>query len=79
METGFTPIVPLRSKAISLHNLEAIKREMRRVYCDVRSGLVDTQDGTRMVYILSQMAKIHEVAVLEKRVAQLEREPNEPN
>lgn len=47
---------------------------MGKVYRDMRQGRIESQDGTRLVYVLSQMAKVHEIAVLEKRVEQLERE-----
>lgn len=69
----------ISSRAINLHNLEAIKREMGKVYRNMRQGQIESQDGTRLVYVLSQMAKVHEIAVLEKRLAALERESNEPS
>jgi hypothetical protein len=67
----------ISSKAINLHNLEAIKREMGKVYRDMRQGRIESQDGTRLVYVLGQMAKVHEIAVLEKRLAQLEKLAND--
>ena len=73
------PTPPAAAKSISLHSLEALKREMGKVYRDMRQGRIDTQDGTRLVYVLSQMAKVHEIAVLEKRLTDLERLANEPN
>lgn len=66
-------LVPLPSPPINLHNLEAVRREMCRVYRDMRNRRIDSQDGTRQVYVLSQIAKVHEIAVLEKKVAELEK------
>lgn len=34
-----------------------IRREMGRVYADVRVGIIDSQTGTRLIYILTNMLK----------------------
>lgn len=68
-----TKLVPLPTPQINLHSLEAVRREMARVYRDMRTLKIDSQDGTRLVYVLSQIAKVHEIAVLEKKVAELEK------
>lgn len=59
-------------KAINLHNLEAVRREMSRVYRDMRNGTVPTQDGARLVYVLGEVRKMFEAVDLEKRIAALE-------
>jgi hypothetical protein len=46
---------------------------MARVYRHMRHGRIDTQDATRMTYVLSQIAKIIQTAELEARVAAVER------
>ena len=66
-------LVPIPTPPVNLHNLEAVRREMARVYRDMRTRKIDSQDGTRLVYVLSQIAKVHEIAVLEKKVAELEK------
>jgi hypothetical protein len=71
--SGVTTLTPIPTPPINLHNLDAIRREMGRVYRDMRNRKIDSQDGTRLVYVLSQMAKVHEIAVLEKKLAELER------
>ena len=48
------------------------KREMARVYRDSWMGRIDVQDGTRLVYMLSQIGKMIEVSELEKRIEALE-------
>lgn len=46
---------------------------MARVYRDMRGSRIDTQDGTRLIYALAQIGKLHEAVELEKRITELER------
>ncbi len=57
---------------IKLHNLQAVRREISSVYRDMRRGHVDSQDGSRLVYVLGELRKIIEVIELEDRVKSLE-------
>ena len=43
---------------LKLATLEDCRREMARVYRDARSGVTDTQDASRLVYILTSIAKM---------------------
>jgi len=43
---------------IRLASLEEIRREMASVYRDMRRGKVETQDGTRLVYVLGELVKV---------------------
>lgn len=45
---------------------------MARVYREARGGTLDTSEGTRLIYMLSQIVKAYELGVLEKRLALLE-------
>jgi hypothetical protein len=80
--TGVTPlsgaamevIVLPPPRAINLHNLDAVRREMARVYRDMRTHQIDSQDGARFVFALSQIAKMFEMCDLEQRIGRLERE-----
>lgn len=65
-------LVPLPTPPLNLHNLDAVRREMSRVYRDMRGRRIDSQDGTRLVYVLSQIAKVHEIAELEKKIEAIE-------
>ena len=56
-----------------LESFTDVRREMARVYRHMRHGRIDTQDATRMTYVLSQIAKIIQTAELEARVAAVER------
>jgi len=71
------PVVTLlpspRRRGPVLETLTDVRREMARVYRHMRHGRIDTQDATRMTYVLSQIAKIIQTAELEARVAAVER------
>ena len=62
---------PQRRKA-QLDRLEGVRREMSRVYRDMESGKRDSQDGSRLVYVLTQIAKVLELTEIERRVDALE-------
>ena len=72
-----TPVLALvptpRRRGPVLETLTDVRREMARVYRNMRHGRIDTQDATRMTYVLSQIAKIIQTAELEARVAAVER------
>lgn len=61
-------------RALNLHNLDAVRREMARVYRDMRTNRIDSQDGARFVFALSQIAKMFEMCDLEQRIGQLEQQ-----
>ena len=42
-----TTLLPVPTPPINLHDLEAVRREMARVYRDMRGRKIDTQDGTQ--------------------------------
>ena len=60
---------PLNSMSkIRLNDAETIRMEMARVYRDMRMGRIDTQDGTRLAYVLDMVRKAHETCELQRRV-----------
>ena len=61
---------PQRRKA-QLDRLEGVRREMARVYRDMESGS-DSQDGSRLVYVLTQIAKVLELTEIERRLTAIE-------
>ena len=65
-ETG--PTLP----KIDLHDAHAIRREMASVYRDMKAGVIDYPDGSRLVYVLDMIRKAYETAILEERITQLE-------
>ena len=70
------PVVTLlpspRRRGPVLETLTDVRREMARVYRNMRHGRIDTQDATRMTYVLTQIAKIIQTAELEARIERLE-------
>jgi hypothetical protein len=62
---------PFRRKP-QLTSLEGVRVEMSRVYRDMESGKRDSQDGSRLVYVLTQIAKVLEVVEIEMRLKALE-------
>ncbi|WAW09756.1 hypothetical protein NB640_11085 [Oxalobacter vibrioformis] len=58
---------------IDLHDAHAIRRELGSVYRDMRSGRIETQEGTRLAYVLDMIRKAYDTSVLQERVEFLER------
>ena len=65
----------LPAPRLNLHDLESVRREMAKVYRDMRTNAIDTQDGTRLVYVLGELRKMFEVIELERRITALEGKP----
>lgn len=62
---------PRRRKA-QLNSLEGVRIEMSRVYRDMESGRRDSQEGSRLVYVLAQIGKVLELTEIERRLTALE-------
>jgi hypothetical protein len=45
---------------------------MSRVYREMEGGQRGTQDGSRLVYVLTQIAKVRELTEIERRLITLE-------
>lgn len=59
-------------RPIELHHAKAIRLELSKVYRDMRSGLIDPSDGTKLAYVLDMLRKSHETVVLQERIELLE-------
>lgn len=57
---------------IKLATIEDCRREMARVYRDARTAKADTADASRLVYMLTCVAKMIEIGQLEQRITLLE-------
>ena len=57
---------------IRLNDAETIRMEMARVYRDMRQGKIQTQDGTRLAYVLDMVRKAHETCELQRRIEVIE-------
>lgn len=62
---------------LKLATIEDCRREMARVYRDARTATTDTADASRLVYILTSIAKMIEIGQLEQRITILEENNNE--
>ncbi len=57
---------------INLSNVEDVRREMAKVYRETRSLKIPTSDGTKLIFILTQILRAHEIYSIEKRLEVLE-------
>lgn len=57
---------------IDLFNPTEIRREMGKVYRDMRTGKIPAQDGTRLVYVLDMIRKAYETDILLERITLIE-------
>ena len=65
---------PPRPRRPSLQTLPEVRREMARVYRDMRHGRIKTQDGTRLTYVPDpDCSKTIQAAELDARVEAVER------
>ena len=63
------PALPGRQPRLA--NLEGVRVEMSRIYLEMKSGKRDSQEGSRLVYVLTQIAKVLELTEIERRLIQL--------
>lgn len=57
---------------IDLKSIDDVRLEMARVYREMRSNAIESQQGTRLVYVLSAIGKLIELHDIEQRIAKLE-------
>ena len=53
---------------VDLKTIDNVRLEMAKVYRDMKSQKIPTHDGTRLVYVLTQIGKMIELHDIEKRV-----------
>lgn len=63
---------PIPPQKVRLHTVDDLRLEMARVYNDTRAGRLETAEGTKLAYVLGQMVRVFELAVIEKRIEALE-------
>lgn len=66
-----SPTLPRCNIRLKTH--KDVRRELARLYRDARSGIVPTQDATRLAYLLDRLARVMEGGLLEQRIEMLER------
>ena len=57
---------------IPLHDAHAVRRELAAVYRDARCGRIETQDATRLGYLLDRLLRALETSDLQDRLELLE-------
>lgn len=66
-------VIPTPSPTVHLKTLDDVRIEMAKVYRDMKRRNVETQDGTRLVYVLSQIGRVIETDQIAARVEAVER------
>jgi hypothetical protein len=64
-------VLPTPSR-IDLKSIDDVRLEMARVYRDMKAGGIEKSDGTKLVYVLSQIGKLIELHDIENRIRTLE-------
>jgi hypothetical protein len=64
---------PIRKRAIDLATLTDLRREMSRVYRDVRLKRVAPEVGAKLTFMLVSIARVTELAEVQPRVEAIER------
>jgi hypothetical protein len=72
--TGLPVPMPRPRQRTPLTRLEDVKRELGRVYRAMKSGEILHEDGTNRAFVLGQLGKVIEMADLERRIDELERQ-----
>jgi hypothetical protein len=70
VDSGTVRLVP--TPRIDLVTIEQCRVEAARVYRQMRSGKVDAGDGAKLVWVVTQIAKLIEIGALEERLRTLE-------
>lgn len=63
---------PARRLRLPLATVEDCRRELARVYREVKAGAIPSDEGTRRAYILVSLAKMIGAGELERRIEALE-------
>lgn len=57
---------------IDLKHIDDVRLEMAKVYREMKQQKIPAQDGTRLVYVLTQIGKMIELHDIEKRINRIE-------
>lgn len=55
-----------------LNSADAILREARRVYVEMRQGKIPSSQGAKLMWALSVLTQMHQAVVLEERLDRIE-------
>ena len=65
-------VLELTCPRINLSTVEDVRREMAKVYRDSRLQKIMPSEGTKLVFMLTQILKAHELYMIEKKLSELE-------
>jgi len=71
-DTGKVILTPARTPPIKLDTFRNLRDEMGRVYREARAGKIQTQDATRLVFVLDKLRDVLMAMDIEKRIEALE-------
>jgi hypothetical protein len=57
---------------INLSTVEDVRREMAKVYRDSRLQKIMPSEGSKLIFMLTQILKAHELFIIEKKLLELE-------
>ncbi|HMW17743.1 MAG TPA: hypothetical protein PK981_04015 [Accumulibacter sp.] len=72
-----TPPRLVRVRPVKLDGMRSIRDEMARVYREARSGKIETQDATRLVFMLDKLREMTVAIEFEERITKLEVQEDE--
>lgn len=78
VEVGEVEILPAPTPRlrIPLRSAEDVRRELAKLYRQMKSGQIQPQDGTKLAYVLNLLRQAIETGELEARISALEAETN---
>ena len=65
-------LVAVPTPQLKLATIDDCRREMARVYREAKTAKLDMADASRLVYMLTSIAKMIELGQLEQRITELE-------
>ena len=65
-------VLPTLNKKIDLATIDDVRLEMASIYRGMKSGSIETSDGTKLVYVLGAIGKMIEVHQIDQRLIALE-------
>lgn len=73
IDGGTLRLIPTpRRRKPQLTTLEGVRCELARLYREAEAGRRDTQEASRLTYILTQIGKVLELTEIERRLTALE-------
>ena len=57
---------------IDLKSIDDVRLQMAQIFREMRNHKIDAADGTKLIYVLSQIGKMIEIHDIEKRINLIE-------